>query len=105
MIDWLDLAANTIWIFGCAVALSMVSYASWEAHARGERMRMVLRRPRMQVGLNLAGVLFCLGVAATTRSIWEIVLWLFLAVLFAVQVWASWVKARRDTKPVPPDRL
>ncbi len=65
MIDWLDLTANAIWIVGCALALAVLSYSSYQAHLRRERMRAVLGRPSYQAALNLAGALFAAGMAAT----------------------------------------
>jgi len=86
VIDWYDLAANAIWITGCALALAAVSYAHWEASMRGERLRVSLRRPWMQIATHLAGALFCLGLAVTSRSVIELIIWLILVVLFCIRL-------------------
>jgi len=86
MIDWVNLASNALWIFALALALAMFSFAYWERSATGERMRVILTKPRWEVGLNLAGALFCLGLAATSDRLWERVLWLILMGLYVAQI-------------------
>ncbi|PIX46865.1 MAG: hypothetical protein CO064_00530 [Anaerolineae bacterium CG_4_9_14_0_8_um_filter_58_9] len=95
MIDWLNLAANALWICALALALAVLSFASWEAKADGERLRVVLSRPRWEFTLNLAGALFCLGLAATSDRIWERALWLVLAGLYLFQIGFNFWKRRR----------
>jgi hypothetical protein len=95
MIDWLNLAANALWICALALALAVLSFASWEAKVGGERLRAVLSRPRWEFTLNLAGALFCLGLAATSDKIWERALWLVLAGLYLFQIWFNFWKRRR----------
>ncbi len=86
MIDWFNVAANSLWILGCAVALATLSYASWYASVYHEKLRQTLGGRNFQVSLNAAGVLFCLGLAATSGKVWEIILWAVLAVVFIVQI-------------------
>jgi phosphoglycerol transferase MdoB-like AlkP superfamily enzyme len=85
MIDWFNLAANALWIFGLAVALAVVSHASWQAVLHHEKLRFRLAQPGYQIFIDLAAVLFCLGMATTSRRVWEIILWSGLAVLFIAQ--------------------
>ena len=85
MIDWYNLAANALWIIGLAIALAVLSHASWQASQRHEKLRQQLAQPGYQIFLDLAAVLFCLGMAGTSRRIWEIILWAVLAVLFIAQ--------------------
>ena len=89
MIDWGNLAANALWIVGCALALGTISYASFLASLNGEKLGARLGKPGMQAAIDLAGVLFCAGLAATSRPIWQMVLWAVLGVLFLVQMIAS----------------
>jgi hypothetical protein len=86
MIDWFNLMANSLWILGCAVGLATLSYASWEASTCQEKLRQRLKMSHIQVALNLAGLFFCLGLAGTSRPVWQIVLWLVMALLFLVQM-------------------
>lgn len=104
MIDWLNLVANATWILGCAMALAAVSYAHWEARARGERLGSVLGRRQMQIVVYLAGVLFCAGAAAASQSVLEVILWLILVAFFASQVWGHWVRWRREAGTVRADK-
>jgi len=85
MIDWFNLAANTLWIIGLAIALAVVSHASWQAALHHEKLRSRLAQPGYQMFFDLAAILFCLGMAATSRRVWEIILWSGLAVLFIAQ--------------------
>ena len=89
MINWLNLLANTFWILGCALALATLSYASWQASDKKEKMRVVLSSPAYKISLYAAGALFSIGLAATSNRIWEISLWIILAILFAVQIGVS----------------
>jgi hypothetical protein len=95
VIDWYNLAANALWIIALALALAVLSFASWEAKVSGERLRVALSRPRWEFTLNLAGALFCLGLAATSNRIWERALWLVLAGLYLFQIGFNFWKRRR----------
>ena len=86
MIDWYNLAANTLWILALALALATLGFARWQAQAEGEKLKTILNRPSWQISLNLAGTIFCAGLALTTEVWWEQLLWAILGVLFLVQV-------------------
>lgn len=86
MIDWGGLAANALWILGCALALATFSYASWQASLHGSKLSALLKRPPMQAGFNLAGSLFSAGQALTSTPLWAIILWAALGVIFLVQL-------------------
>jgi lipopolysaccharide export LptBFGC system permease protein LptF len=94
MIDWYSLAANSLWIFGLALALATFSYASWQASFYHERTRDRLKRPGTLIVFSVAAVLFCAGLAATSDTTLEIALWSVLGVLFIVQIIAL-VRQRR----------
>ncbi len=99
MIDWGGLAANTLWIIGCALGLGTLSYASWDASIHKEKLSARLKRPSYQVALNLAGLLFGLGLAATSSKPLEIALWLILSALFLAQVIAALLQKRSKAAP------
>ncbi|MHC4617466.1 MAG: hypothetical protein ACYTEQ_06900 [Planctomycetota bacterium] len=86
MIDWGNVAANTLWIVGCTLGLTAVSYARWEAMAEREKLGVRLRQPKMHFAVSLAGGLFSLGLAVTFRSALETALWSLLTVLFCTQI-------------------
>ena len=84
MIDWLSVGGNALWILGCAIGLATLSYASWEASVYHEKFSTRLNRTPILVSLNLAGLLFSLGLATTTDSTIEKILWLILAIAFGM---------------------
>ncbi len=91
MIDWWGVFSNAIWISGAALALATLSYGSWQASVQHQRLRQALSRASLQAALNTAGTLFCLGLAATARSPFEVIVWLVLTGLFIYQ----WLRDRR----------
>ena len=86
MINWYNLTANSLWIFALALALATLSFARWEAREQDTRVRAILSQSKWQTPLNIAGVLFCGGLAATTDVFWEQVVWGILAILFMSQL-------------------
>jgi hypothetical protein len=94
MIDWPLVLSNAVWIGGAALALATVSYASWSASLRGERLRVVLQRPAYQLSLLAAACLFCIGLGLTAATGLETILWLILATLSA----ANLISTRRKTR-------
>ena len=86
MIDWFNLLANSLWIFALSLAISTLSFARWEARDRDESLRSIMSQTKWQSPLNLAGVLFCGGLATTTDVIWERAAWGVLAILFIIQM-------------------
>ena len=86
MIDWYNVIMNACWILGCAVALATISYASWEASARGKTFRECMRLSKIQIALNIGGLLFTVGLAGTTQIIWERVLWIIVGFGFLIHI-------------------
>ncbi len=86
MIDWRWLAANALWIAGAALALAVVSVAEYSASTRGEKLRAVLRQPDRLWPLLVAAVLFCTGLAATSTSGWQSIIWIGLALYALLQL-------------------
>jgi hypothetical protein len=98
MIDWYNLVMNSLWIFACALALATLSYASWQASISGEKFRKQLEQPGYQLFLNIAGLLFCIGLAGTSDVTWQRILWILLAVGFTVQIGVEIYKKFSHTK-------
>ena len=98
MITWGNLAGNALWILGCAIALATLSYASWQAAEHKQRLRDQLSKPGAQVSLDLAGILFCAGLAATSGAALNTVFWGTLGVLFAVHLLLI-LRQRRSSSP------
>ena len=89
MIDWFNLAANSLWILSLAMLLALISYASWQSSAQHTKLRAQLARPVYQRFFDWIGVLFCLGMAGTSHVGWEIGLWGLLGFLFVVNAVAA----------------
>ena len=100
MIDWFNLAANALWILGCAIALATLSYTSWEASVQQEKMVARLKRPSAQAALNLAGLLIFLGLGVLSDILWLKVIYTILALLFLALMVAS-IIAKRMTPYIP----
>ena len=96
MINWLLVLSSAVWIGGAALALATVSYASWFASLRGERLRAVLQQPAYQLWLRAAACLICMGLGLTAATGLETVLWLILAVISAAAFISLWRRARRN---------
>ncbi len=96
MIDWRLVLFSAMWISGAALALATLSYASWSASLRGERLRAVLKRSEYQRVLLAAACLICVGLGLTATSWLETALWIMLAVISAATYISLWRKARRN---------
>ena len=89
MIDWSNLAANSLWIVGCALALATISYASWQAAINGEKITTCLSKPGYERALILAGALFSAGQFWLGASLLQRALWAILGALLLVLFWLS----------------
>ena len=95
MIDWWALIANIIWITAAALALAVASIAYYESQVGNETFKSLLGDMKYRLPLNIAGGVFCVGLAASSDQWWEIGLWFVLAGLFGVQVWMIDQRRRR----------
>ncbi len=82
MINWLSLLFNGIWILAIALVLTVVSIAYYQSRQAGKKIGRLLNTPKFTLPLNIAGGIFCLGMALTANRWWEIILWGLLAALF-----------------------
>ncbi len=96
MIDWPRVLPSAVWIGGAALALATLSYASWLAGLRGERLRAVLQRPTYQLLLRAAACVVFTGLSLVAATGLETVLWLLLAVISAAAFISLWRKTRRN---------
>ncbi len=90
MIDWPQVVANVVWILGAALALAVLSYASWQSNMQAKRLRDVWRQPVYQVLLRTAAALFCAGMGLTASGLLEAALWLILAGLSLASLITFW---------------
>ena len=89
MIDWGNLLANSLWIMGCALALAVLSFASWQASIYSERISVRMSNLGYKIAFALAGVLFCAGQFLLVEATYLRVLWVFLGFLLLAAVWFS----------------
>ncbi len=82
--DWLDILGNALWIAALALALAGISFASWQASTNGNKLRAQLGQSSYMRLFNLAGVLFCAGLALTASAVFQMILWSVLGVAFAI---------------------
>ena len=96
MIDWLSLALNAVWIAGCMLALAILSISQWQTRRASVstplRLRDVLARPRAQIALLGAAILFGLGMLGTSSAWYEQIAWGALVIAFLVQAVLSYRK-------------
>jgi aspartyl-tRNA(Asn)/glutamyl-tRNA(Gln) amidotransferase subunit C len=95
MIDWLNLFFNALWIIALSIALATLSYQSWAASENGTRLRDELETPGAQLALNIAGILFCAGLALTSERAWEIAAWALLGLAFLWQIISPRIKTTK----------
>lgn len=98
MIDWFNLAANSLWILGVSIWLATLSYTRGKAMEQGLSLSHELNKSTPQGILYLGALLFSLGLSATSSTGWEKVLWVFLAVAFAVQALITFRQGRKSVE-------
>lgn len=97
MIDWYGVFRNALWIMGLAVVLAAFSYTDWQRNSQQPKrgLRQALAAPAFRAAFSLGMVLFCAGLALSSRRWWEIAAWAVLALLFAWQAVGAWLARRR----------
>jgi len=86
MIDWYNLITNAVWIFGCSIVLATLSYSSWEASTKKSSFKELIQQHKIQIPLNVGGLLFTIGLAGTTQITWQKILWLIFSLIFLIQI-------------------
>jgi hypothetical protein len=89
MINWQSVIFNSFWIVGLATLLAAFSYSYWLAEQEGRRLRTQLGGIGFQRTLWLSLVLIGIGLAGTSRNIWEIVIWGILILIALVSLLTS----------------
>lgn len=89
MINWQALLFNSFWIVGLAVLCAALSYHHWAAHQTKTSFKAQLNQPSFLVYFWLSFVLVCVGLAGTSRQLWETAVWVVftgLSILFMAKV-------------------
>ena len=81
VIDWFSLFTNSFWIFGLAVLLASFSYHYWIAGEHSKSLRAQLRETSFLKFFWLSFLLIGIGLAGTSREVWEILIWTFFTLL------------------------
>lgn len=74
MIDWLSVAANSLWILGCAVILAAVSYYVWVASQASQSILSQFEKPAFLTIFFLGLALIGLGLLGTSDGTLQIAL-------------------------------
>ena len=91
MIDWLNLAANALWILSLSLIVAIVSLARYDSQISGENLADKMTLRVWQTPLNIAGVLFCCGLTFTSIEIWQQVIWAILTGLCIFHTIWNWL--------------
>lgn len=86
LINWNSLISNSIWILALAWLLAVISISLWSANQNNRTLSKELDRPSRQLQLNLGGMLFCVGLALVSDATWQMIVLIFLAVMFFLQL-------------------
>ncbi len=87
MINWFELLTNSIWILALALALTTLGITRWESMmGKGSWRDLINRSPRALL-INLAALLFCLGIGLAAQAWWERLLWGVLVILFGIRIY------------------
>jgi hypothetical protein len=94
MINWWGLVSNSLWILGLSLCLSVLSMVSYRARAEQRPLREALSEPGSQVALVFGMLLFCLGILATSRTWWQVLLSGLVVVIVAGSIIHLWRQVR-----------
>jgi hypothetical protein len=81
VINWFSLFINSFWILGLAILLASFSYHYWLAGEVKQSLRSQLNSPSFSKAFWLSMAFIAIGLAGTSRQIWEIAIWTFFALL------------------------
>ncbi len=96
MINFAQVAANALWVLGLALLLAVWSYARYEAHREGVKIREMLGKLGYSLWINAGLVLFIAGMALTENRWWARGLWILVGVGFLVDSGMRIADARKD---------
>ena len=86
LIPWNSLISNSIWILALAWLLAVISISLWSANQNNRTLSKELDQPFRQMQLNLGGMLFCVGLALVSDATWQMIVLIFLGVMFFLQL-------------------
>lgn len=72
---------HSFWITGLALLLAALSYHHYQAAQQGQSLRQQLGTSSFQAVFYLSLVLVGIGLAGTSATVWEMILWAVLTVI------------------------
>ncbi len=84
MIDWLELAANGVWISGLSLIVAVFGTLRADALERGGSTREIFASRAWSYALNGGLALFSAGMAYLAAG-WRMAVWIVLALWFVVE--------------------
>jgi len=85
VIDLERVIAGGLWIAGLSLALAAWSWAAWRRRMERTAWREALERVGTRRALGAGFVLFCAGMALSSRAWWERIVWIGLALASIVE--------------------
>jgi hypothetical protein len=95
MIDWFSAGFGALWIMGLGFVTTGLSLANFFGCRQNIKFKQAIKMPPCRVMIGLGLVFFCLGLAGSVSTLWEHLLWVVLALIFA---WQSW-QTRKISNP------
>lgn len=86
MINWQSIFFNSFWILGLAILLASFSYQYWAATQENKRLRVQLNQPGFMRFFWLSMALIGVGLAGTSASIWEIIIWILFSLFSLLNI-------------------
>jgi hypothetical protein len=88
--DWPALFRGALWIGGLSLALAAFSHARWAAKQEGASLRMAVSRDSFMAPFFAGLALFAAGMGWGAGTLWEMIAWVVVGVVFAAQaVWSA----------------
>lgn len=91
MVTGIGVLLNSLWILGLSGVLATISYMDWLRKERSWSWRIITQTAAFLFPFSLSMLITCIGIGASgwygtpSQPFWQTLLWLVLAVLFAMQ--------------------
>jgi hypothetical protein len=89
VIDWKSVIFNACWIIGCAIILSTASYSYWVKTQSKLAAQQPIATPSIEQFYWLGFIFIGAGLAGTSQSNWEIVVWILFTLYAVVQIYLT----------------
>jgi len=96
LINWRLVGFASLWIIGLAIILTIFGVVHFYANAEYRRTVEILKRPIYQAVINAGLMLFCIGKSGGSDNWIKSILWILLAIGFAVHLFAAWREIRQS---------